>query len=131
MGVDTRSWMVIGLDQFNRLEFMEAHDSWEHVWLTKPGDEAFFAQGLIQLAAAYLHIRRGTSPQGTLRLFNSALEKLAPFQAGFCGIDRSGVIDAATRHRTMIERDGALRLADAEFPRLAWIGDALSGRVES
>lgn len=123
--------MVAGVDQFNRLEFMEAHDSWEHVWLTKPGDEAFFAQGLIQLAAAYLHIRRGTSPQGTLRLFNSALGKLAPYEAGFCGVDRSSVIDAATRHRAMIERDGALTLDDAEFPRLQMIGEAPGGRVES
>jgi predicted metal-dependent hydrolase len=118
---DTRKWIVLGVDQFNRLEFMEAHDSWEHVWLTKPGAEASFAQGLIQLAAAYLHIKRGTSPQGTLRLFNSALRKLEPFEAGFCGVDRGRVIDAASAHRERLVRDGAVRLADGEYPRLAMI----------
>ena len=122
MAFDTRSWIVAGVDQFNRLEFMEAHDSWEHVWLTKPGAEALFAQGLIQLAAAYLHIKRGTSPQGTLRLFNSALRKLAPFDHGFCGVDRSRVIDAASAHRERLARDGRVRLAEDEYPRLAMIG---------
>ena len=114
--VDNRKWFVAGVEQFNRLEFMEAHDSWEHVWLTKPRDEAFFAQGLIQLAAAYLHIRRGSSPQGALRLFDSALEKLAPFAPAFCAVDRSRVIAAVEVHRAALLRDGIVTLADDEFP---------------
>jgi predicted metal-dependent hydrolase len=116
--VDTRKWIVTGVDQFNRLEFMEAHDSWEHIWMEEGDEEAVFAQGLIQLAAAYLHIRRGTSPGGTLRLFNSAIEKLAPYGPEFCGVDRSRVIAAAAQHRERLEREGAVKLTDGEYPKL-------------
>jgi predicted metal-dependent hydrolase len=113
--------MVLGVEQFNRLEFMEAHDSWEHVWMTKPGDDAVFAQGLIQLAAAYLHIKRGTSPGGTLRLFDSALRKLSPYAPRYCGVERSTVIAAAERHRESLRREGRVRLAENEFPRFEMI----------
>ena len=41
------------------------------------GEEKRFLQGLIQLAAAYHHAGRGTN-RGGIRLFDAALEKLAP-----------------------------------------------------
>jgi predicted metal-dependent hydrolase len=122
--VDIRKWIVVGVDQFNRLEFMEAHDSWEHIWMEEGDEAAVFAQGLIQLAAAYLHIRRGTSPGGTLRLFNSALEKLAPYAPAYCDVDRSRVIAAASRHRESLERDGGLRLAADEYPKLEMLPES-------
>jgi len=120
---DVRKWIVIGVDQFNRLEFMEAHDSWEHIWMEEPDEQAVFAQGLIQLAAAYLHIRRGTSPGGTLRLFNSAIAKLEPYAPEFCGVDRSRVIAAATRHRETLASDGGVKLADGEYPTFSMIAE--------
>ncbi|MBI2214726.1 MAG: DUF309 domain-containing protein [Acidobacteria bacterium] len=114
----TREWIIVGVDQFNRLEFMEAHDSWEHIWMEEADEPAVFAQGLIQLAAAYLHIRRGTSPRGTLRLLNSALEKLDPYAPEFCGVDRKHAIEAARSHRDRIERDGNVCLTDGDYPKL-------------
>ncbi len=119
--VDIRKWIVTGVDQFNRLEFMEAHDSGEHIWMEEADEKAVFAQGLIQLAAAYLHIRRGTSPGGTLRLLNSALAKLDPYAAEFCGVDRSRVIAAAMQHRERLVSDGGFRLADSEYPTFSMI----------
>jgi predicted metal-dependent hydrolase len=121
---DIRKWIVTGVDQFNRLEFMEAHDSWEHIWMEEPDEQAVFAQGLIQLAAAYLHIRRGTSPGGTLRLFNSALAKLEPYAPEFCGVDRSRVIAAALQHRERLVSDGAVKLDDTEYPTFSMVVDS-------
>lgn len=121
---DVRKWIVNGVDQFNRLEFMEAHDSWEHIWMEEPDEIAVFAQGLIQLAAAYLHIRRGTSPGGTLRLFNSALAKLEPYAPEFCEVDRSRVIEAALRHREQLESDGVVALADGDYPTFSMVAQA-------
>ncbi|MFA6957881.1 MAG: DUF309 domain-containing protein [Thermoanaerobaculia bacterium] len=119
--VDIGKWIVAGVDQFNRLEFMEAHDSWEHIWMEEADEQAVFAQGLIQLAAAYLHIRRGTSPGGTLRLFNSALAKLEPYAPEFCGVDRSRVIAAALQHRERLVSDGAVKLDDTEYPTFSMV----------
>ncbi|MGK2855905.1 MAG: DUF309 domain-containing protein [Thermoanaerobaculia bacterium] len=106
-----------GVERFNRLEFWEAHDSWEKVWLVAQGDEKRFAQGLIQLAAAYLHVRRGTG-RPAVRLFEAGLEKLSIFDAAYAGVDRSALMEAAVRHLEWLRREGGGELPDAEFPRL-------------
>ena len=79
-----------GLDHFNAGEFWDAHESWETIWLEAESDVHVFLQGLIQLAAAYHHVKRGTYPGG-LRLFDAALQKLEGFPKRWCGIDRTSV----------------------------------------
>ncbi len=106
-----------GAERFNRLEFWEAHDSWEKVWLDAPGDEARFIQGLIQIAAAYLLVQRGR-PRAAVRLFEAGLAKLSEFEESFGGIDRRELIAAAELHREWLEREGGGELRDDEFPRL-------------
>ena len=49
-----------GVALFNAHEFWHAHEAWEELWLEESGDEKQFLQGLIQLAAAYHHVKRGT-----------------------------------------------------------------------
>lgn len=107
-----------GVERFNRLEFWEAHDSWEKVWLTAPDDEAKFVQGLIQIAAAYLHVqRRATRP--AVRLFALGLAKLSRYDPAYYGIDRGEVVAAAARHREWLLREGGGKLPESEFPRIS------------
>jgi hypothetical protein len=112
-----------GLDHFNAREFWDAHESWETIWLEAESDVHQFLQGLIQLAAAYHHVKRGTFPGG-LRLFDAALEKLAGFPKQWCGIDRTSVEEAARRHRAwvaaLLERGETNERLDVnDFPRIA------------
>ena len=44
-----------------RENFFEAHDVWQRVWKNAEGEEKTFYQGLIQAAAALLHVQRGNS----------------------------------------------------------------------
>ena len=111
-----------GIDHFNAREFWEAHEAWEALWLVAETDVEQFLQGLIQIAAAYHHVKRGTF-RGAVRLFDAGLARLAPFPAGFCGVDREAVERASRVHQAWaaerLERgDDSLRLTFAEFPRL-------------
>jgi predicted metal-dependent hydrolase len=108
-----------GVAHFNALEFWEAHESWEELWLAAESDLEQFLQGLIQLAAAYHHVKRGTY-RGAVRLFDAALRRLSAFPQRFCGIDRTAAELAARRHREWIaERIGSSeRLAADDYPRL-------------
>lgn len=90
-----------GIRLFNAHHFWHAHEKWEELWLKSAGDEKRFLQGLIQLAAAYHHVQRGTL-RGAGRLFDAALAKLEPFPAGYGGVDRAQVVEAARRHRMRI-----------------------------
>jgi len=94
--VDFAVALRAGVDHFNAREFWDAHEAWEGIWLQSTSDVRLFLQGLIQLAAAYHHVQRGTFPGG-LRLFDAALQKLEAFPMRWSGIDRTAVDAAAPR----------------------------------
>ena len=93
---DYRTYFFEGVSHFNAREFWEAHESWETIWLAAESDVEQFLQGMIQLAAAYHHVKRGTH-RGAARLFEAALRRLAAFPQRFSGIDRGAAEEAARR----------------------------------
>lgn len=65
---------------FNDGRFFEAHEAWEHEWLSAPeGNEKQFLQSLIMLAGA-LYKYTKQEPMGTLKLLSkcNALLKTTP-----------------------------------------------------
>jgi len=90
-----------GIELFNSHHFWHAHEKWEELWLKASGDEKTFLQGLIQLAAAYHHVQRGTF-RGAIRLFDAAFAKLDAFPPRYGGVDRADAVDTARRHRTRV-----------------------------
>jgi predicted metal-dependent hydrolase len=109
--------LLRGLTLFNEHEFWHAHEAWEELWLPATGERKTFLQGLIQLAAAYHHVRRGTF-RGAVRLFDAALAKLAPFPAGYGGVDRGEAVEIAAVHRQKIARGE--KIGREEFPKLRY-----------
>ncbi|HUF18750.1 MAG TPA: DUF309 domain-containing protein [Thermoanaerobaculia bacterium] len=111
-----------GVDHFNAGRFWEAHESWEVLWLPARTDMRQFLQGLIQLAAAYLHLGR-SNLSGSIRLYDAALSRLEGFPAEYCGVDlesllRKAVADRAGAAQSLesIEQAHGARLSDS--PRL-------------
>lgn len=74
-----------GVLRFNRGDYWGAHESWEHLWLAVRGPFRDFIRGLIQLAAAFHHVRRGNE-RGAMRLFHSSLERLEKYPEGTAGV---------------------------------------------
>ncbi len=106
-----------GIALFNDHHFWHAHEAWEEIWLRSTGDEKIFLQGLIQLAAAYHHVQRGTF-RGGVRLFDGALKKLERFPAGWDGVDRAEAMATARRHRERIAHGE--NIDAGEFPKLRY-----------
>jgi len=111
---------IEGIQHFNSGEFWEAHESWEALWLEADDDLVEFYQGLIQLAAAYHHSKRGTL-RGAVRLFDAAMKRLEPFPDGTLGLDRSAAIAAAQEHRQWAADniESQKKLGPELFPKLA------------
>ncbi len=74
-----------GLRLYEAGEFFTAHEAWESVWLGSPEPEKTFLQGLIQVTAAFHHLRRN-NPLGAMRLLQAALRRLDRYPPGFGGI---------------------------------------------
>lgn len=106
-----------GIAHFNALRFWEAHESWEQLWLEADGELVDFYQGLIQLAAAYHHMRRGTF-SGAVRLFDASIRRLEGYSPRVLGLDRELAMAAAETHRTAaLERKS---LDVSEYPKLGF-----------
>ena len=117
---DFRHHIREGVEHFNARRFWEAHEAWETIWLVAESDVEQFLQGLIQIAAAYHHVQRGTY-RGAGRLFEAGLKRLEPYATTFCGIDRDAAEKAARRHRAWLaEADGSPSqpLSPEEYPKL-------------
>lgn len=100
-----------GVEHFNAGRFWEAHESWETIWLVSDSEMRQFLQGLIQLAAAYLHLGRANF-SGSIRLFDAALGRLATIPDGYCGV----AISDLTRHARDSRDRGALAKGDVSTP---------------
>lgn len=83
---DRRHILLEGVQQYNEGYFFEAHEIWEGLWMQSPWPTRRFLQGLIQVAAAFVHFVRHEYP-GTVRLLGHAHEKLADFAPRYMGVD--------------------------------------------
>jgi hypothetical protein len=81
----TQGSLAEGLQLYEAGEFFAAHEAWESRWLESQEPEKTFLQGLIQVTAAFHHLRR-KNPLGTTRLLQAALRRLEPYPAHFGGI---------------------------------------------
>ncbi len=87
---------------FNDQKYYEAHDVLEHLWL-KTSDQSYqFFKGLIQLAGAFVHLKKqyqhpehathSRRLRPAYRLFLAAEQNLAPFTAGYLGFNVADAI---------------------------------------
>jgi len=106
-----------GIALFNEQAFWHAHEAWEDLWHPAIGDERIFLQGLIQLAAAYHHVQRGTF-RGGVRLFDAAFAKLDRFPEDNLGVDRAEAVETARAHRQRIAREE--HIDASELPKLRY-----------
>lgn len=74
-----------GLACYGRAEFFLAHEHWESVWLTLEEPEKSFLQALIQMTAAFHHLKAG-NPAGAVSLLHRVLRRLELCPSYFGGI---------------------------------------------
>ena len=76
---------------FNRQEFFEAHEVLEDLWRETGGGDREFFQGLIQVAVALEHRRRG-NVRGAAGVVESARRHLLPYGPSHLGVDLEGLL---------------------------------------
>ena len=90
--------LYAAIDQFNRGWYFESHETLEDLWMVTPLPERTLMQGVIQLAAAFVHFARGEYP-GIFKLLNAATEKLSEFAPSALGIDIAALLPSIARAR--------------------------------
>lgn len=82
----TEGALAEGLRLYEAGEFFTAHEAWESVWLRSAEPGKTFLQGLIQVTAAFHHLRNN-NPLGATLLLQAALRRLDLYPVSFGGID--------------------------------------------
>ena len=101
---------------FNVGDYYEAHDVLEQLWLKCRDADRLFYQGLIQLAGAFVHLKKqrerpwhptdGRRLRPAVRLFLLAEKNLTPYAPFHLGLDLEPILRLCRDWRDWIERSG-------------------------
>ena len=103
--------LLLAIEQFNRGEYFECHETIEDIWVEEVGPRKQFLQGILHVAVGLLHLERGNL-SGSYSQFGKALVKLELHRPGRDGIDLEALLPAVREAR----RHVAVRLAGAAEP---------------
>jgi predicted metal-dependent hydrolase len=107
-----------GIRLFNTQKFFEAHEALEAVWLKAQGERKTLLHGLIQVAAAFHHHRRGNRA-GFRSLLEKGCKKLERCGGEVEGLDLAGLIRQLVPWREYLNETGSPRsLATATLPSI-------------
>jgi CheY-like chemotaxis protein len=78
--------LLRGIQEFNRREFFECHETIEAAWMVEPRSIRLLYQGILQVGVALYHVQR-QNWRGAMKVLARALPKLAHFEPACMGVD--------------------------------------------
>jgi len=86
-----------GIDEFNRQQFFECHETLEALWQKQPEPERQFTQGIIQIAVGFYHLLRGNR-EGAIKLFSRGLSRIRNFEPWHRGVNVTALAEAVEKN---------------------------------
>lgn len=117
--------------EYNDRYYFESHETLEDLWMITPLPDRQFFQGVIQLAAAFVHFVRGEFP-GILKLLDAARAKLQEFTPAHLGVDVAALVAGVDRARAELVALGEERFLqwdEAGVPRIEFTGSVQDAGV--
>ncbi|MEX2237320.1 MAG: DUF309 domain-containing protein [Dehalococcoidia bacterium] len=104
------------IEQFNRGEFFEQHETFEEVWIEETDPIRYLYQGILQVGVGFYHRRRGNH-RGAHLLLERGANYLEPFRPACLGIDVEHLVLAAREALAEVLRLGPEGLAEFDEGR--------------
>jgi predicted metal-dependent hydrolase len=108
--------LLQAIEEFNRGDWFECHETLEELWVGEKGELRDFYQGMLQFAVALHHWRNGNF-KGALTLFQGGSDLLSRVAPVCRGVDVAGLIAAAGELHEALRALGEQRMAELA-PRL-------------
>jgi predicted metal-dependent hydrolase len=117
-----------GIEQFNRGEFFEQHETLELEWLQERDPVRYLYQGILQIGIGFEHLRRG-NPRGARQLWRRGISYLEPFESGCMNVDVDRLVADTERCIAELERvgDKLERFDHSLVARVQWLGEQGEG----
>jgi uncharacterized protein len=71
--------LLQAIEEFNRGEFFEQHETLEAIWIAQPDPIRYLYQGILQVGVGFYHWKRGNW-KGAVAKLGQGLEKLEPYR---------------------------------------------------
>ena len=106
--------LLKGIEEFNRGDFFECHETLEELWLAEAGPIRELYQGILQIGVAFEHLQAGRF-RPVLTLLRSGSGYLVAFAPTCMGVDVAALLVAATRCLDEVERLGPDGLGEFDW----------------
>jgi predicted metal-dependent hydrolase len=106
--------LLEGIEQFNRGEYFEQHETLELLWRAETREVRRLYQGILQIGVAFHHLRR-LNYHGVIYMLTRGPWYLAPFAPRCQHVDVNRLLEAAGAARGEVERLGPGRLAEFDW----------------
>ncbi len=116
--------LLSGIEQFNRGEFFEQHETLEDLWREETREVRRLYQGILQIGVAMYHIAR-RNHHGAVYMLTRGPAYLQPFTPACQTVDVADLLAQAARVRAEVERLGPEGLAGFDWtlaPRVRFTG---------
>jgi predicted metal-dependent hydrolase len=111
--------VAAGTALFHAGEYFAAHEAWEEVWRSTTPEPRDLFQGLVQLAAAFHHLRERQRPDVARRVLDKARRRLERVAPEAHGLDVAALLVQIARWESWLTtEDGEPPLP----PELRWSG---------
>jgi uncharacterized protein len=111
-----------GIEQLNRGEYFEQHETLELLWRAETDDVRYLYQGILLVGVGLLHLQRGNFHGAEVKLATGV--RLLQWFGSVCqGVDVATLIADATRAREAVLALGPSRLAELDpalFPKVRY-----------
>jgi uncharacterized protein len=109
--------LLRGIEQFNRREYFECHETLEALWNAEPGPIRALYKGILQVGVGCYHLLR-ENHRGALIKLQSGADHLERFAPRCLGVEVGRLIADARRLRAELVALGADRLHAVDLARL-------------
>ena len=100
-----------GVEQFNRGDYYDCHDTLEALWMAASTVEKPFYQGILQIAVGLYHLQNHNW-RGAAILLGEGSSRLLPFEPTYEQIDVTDLIDQTADWLTALQQSGPEAVAE-------------------
>ena len=108
--------LLTGIEQFNRGEYFEQHETLEELWHAEARPVRRLYQGILQIGVALYHVRRGNH-HGAVYMLGRGSMYLRPFAPTCQGVDVAALLEGAAATLAIVDTLGPARLDEFEWDR--------------
>jgi predicted metal-dependent hydrolase len=111
-----------GIEEFNRGDFFECHESLEEAWMDEPRRVRFLYQGILQVGVGFYHQQNGNW-RGATGLLRNGTARLKEFEPETLGIDVARLVRECERCLRELEELGRERVGEFDrsgVPKVEW-----------